>query len=373
MNSQNIIKIASIVGARPNFIKLAPVSSAIEEHNKNSNNKIKEVIIHTAQHYDDNISKIFFKELNIPKPHYNLGVGSGPHGWQTGEMLKRIEKVLIKEKPDILLAYGDTNSTLAGALAAVKLYIPVAHVEAGLRSFDREMPEEINRILTDAISDYLFITEESANKNLRREGILKEKIFFVGNVMIDTLKKFKIKSEKLKTSEKLGLKKHEYALLTMHRPSNVDDKDSFKRILNALREISKRIHVYFPAHPRTKKQIELFDLQNYLADSNIMLAEPVGYLDFLNLMINSKFVLTDSGGIQEETTVLNIPCLTLRKNTERPVTVTQGTNTIVDNDTDKIIEEANTIIDGRYKQGKTPKFWDGKAAQRIIKILMERL
>jgi len=373
MNTQKTIKIASIVGARPNFIKLAPVSLAIKEHNKNSNNQIKEVIIHTAQHYDDNISKIFFKELNIPEPHYNLGVGSGPHGWQTGEMLKRIEKVLIKEKPDILLAYGDTNSTFAGALAAAKLYIPVAHVEAGLRSFDREMPEEINRILTDAVSDYLFITEESANKNLCREGILKEKIFFVGNVMIDTLKKFKIKSNKLKTSEKLGLKKHKYALLTMHRPSNVDDKDSLKRILNALLKISKRIPVYFPAHPRTKKHIKLFGFQKYFSDSNIMLAEPIGYLDFLNLMINSRFVLTDSGGIQEETTILNIPCLTLRKNTERPVTITDGTNTIVGDDTDKIIQEANKIINGKYKQGKTPKFWDGKAAQRIVKILKERL
>jgi len=362
MNLHNKIKIVSIVGARPNFIKLAPVSLAIEEHNKNSNKQIKEVIIHTAQHYDDNISKIFFKELNIPEPHYNLGVGSGPHGWQTGEMLKRIERVLIKEKPDILLAYGDTNSTLAGALAAVKLYIPVAHVEAGLRSFDREMPEEINRILTDAISDYLFITEESAYKNLIKEGIPENKIYFTGNVMIDTLKKFKIKSNKLKNSEKLGLKKHEYVLLTMHRPSNVDNKDSLKRIINALLKISKHIPVYFPAHPRTKKQIELFGLQNYFSDSNIMLAEP-----------NSKFVLTDSGGIQEETTILNIPCLTLRKNTERPVTITEGTNTMVGDDTDKIILEANKIIDGKYKKGKIPKFWDGKAAQRIVKILKERL
>lgn len=373
MISQNTIKIVSIVGARPNFIKLAPVSLAIEEYNKNNDKKITEVIIHTAQHYDDNISKIFFKELNIPEPHYNLGVGSGPHGWQTGEMLKKIERVLIKEKADILLAYGDTNSTLAGALTAVKLYIPVAHVEAGLRSFDREMPEEINRILADAISDYLFITEESAYKNLLKEGVPENKIFFTGNVMIDTLKKFKIKSEKLKTSEKLGLKNNEYALLTMHRPSNVDDKESFKRILNALQEIAKRTPVYFPFHPRTKKQIKLFSFQSYFSDSNIRLAEPVGYLDFLNLMINAKFVMTDSGGIQEETTVLKIPCLTLRNNTERPVTITEGTNTIVGNDTDKIIREANKIIDGRYKQGKTPKFWDGKAAQRIVKILMEKL
>lgn len=373
MNSHNTIKIASIIGARPNFIKLAPVSLAIEEHNKNSNKQIKEVIIHTAQHYDANISKIFFNELNIPEPHYNLGVGSGLHGWQTGEMLKRIEKVLIKEKPDILLAYGDTNSTLAGALAAVKLYISVAHVEAGLRSFDREMPEEINRILTDAISDYLFITEESAYKNLLKEGIPENKVFFVGNVMIDTLKKFKIKSEKLKTSEKLGLKKHEYALLTIHRPSNVDDKDSFKRILNALREISRCIPVFFPAHPRTKERIKYFNFTNYFSDSNINLADPVGYLDFLNLMINSKLVLTDSGGIQEETTILNIPCLTLRKNTERPVTVTEGTNFIVGSDTDKIIQEANKIVDGRYKLGKVPKFWDGKAAKRIVKILREKV
>jgi len=349
----------------------AQISSAIEEHNKNSNRQIKEVIIHTAQHYDDNISKIFFNELNIPEPHYNLGVGSGPHGWQTGEMLKRIEKVLIKEAPDILLAYGDTNSTLAGALAAAKLYIPVAHVEAGLRSFDRQMPEEINRILTDAISGYLFITEESAYKNLHQEGIPKEKIFFVGNVMIDTLKKFKIQSEKLKTSEKLGLNKHQYALLTLHRPSNVDDKDSFKRILNGLLKISKRLLIFFPAHPRTKKQIELFKLQSYFSDSDIRIVDPIGYLDFLNLMTNSKFVLTDSGGIQEETTVLNIPCLTLRKNTERPITVSQGTNTIVGNDTDKIIQQANKIIDGSYKQGNTPKLWDGKAAQRIVKILRD--
>lgn len=374
-------KVFLIAGARPNFMKIAPIWHEIQRHNaKNPEKPINAVIVHTGQHYDVNMSGSFFHDLELPAPDIYLGVGSASHAVQTAKIIVEFEKVCLERNPDLVIVVGDVNSTLACSITASKLLIPVAHVEAGLRSFDRTMPEEINRIVTDALSNFLFTTCRDANENLRREGIDKGKIFFVGNVMIDSLKKFseriplgKVKSEKLRILEKLGLKKQGYALLTLHRPSNVDDKDSFERILKALREISKRLSVFFPAHPRTKKQIELFKLQSYFSDSGIKVTDPVGYLDFLNLMINSKFVLTDSGGIQEETTALNIPCLTLRRNTERPITVSQGTNTIVGDDTAKIIREANKIIDGSYKQGNTPELWDGKAAKRIVQVLREKL
>jgi len=318
------------------------------------------------------MSNIFFNDFNLSEPHIGLGVGSGTHAKQTAEIMVHFEKVCISDKPDLVLVVGDVNSTLACSIVASKLLIPIAHIEAGLRSFDRTMPEEINRIVTDALSDYLFTTCEDANENLKREGISEKKIHFVGNLMIDTLKLFRQEASKQNTLQELDLKKQNYALLTLHRSSNVDDKNSFVRILEAMKEISIRILILFPAHPRTKKQIKLFGLQNYFSNSNIKLANPFGYLHFLNLMMDSKFVLTDSGGIQEETTVLNIPCLTLRKNTERPITVYEGTNTIVDNDTDKIIQEANKIIDGIYKQGNIPKLWDGKSAERVVKVLLEK-
>jgi len=362
------MNIVSVVGARPNFMKIAPIINAL-----NMNPDIFEYkLVHTSQHYDNEMSDIFFNELNLPMPDIWLGAGSGSHAEQTAKIMIEFEKVVIKEMPDLVIVVGDVNSTLACSIVASKLLIPVAHIEAGLRSFDRTMPEEINRIVTDALSDYLFTSCEDANENLKREGISEKKIHFVGNLMIDTLKLLKQEASKQNTLQDLNLQKQGYALLTLHRPSNVDDKNSFERILESMKEISSRIPIFFPAHPRTKKQIKLFGLQNYFSNPNIKLANPFGYLSFLNLMMGSKFVLTDSGGIQEETTVLNIPCLTLRKNTERPITVSQGTNTIVDNDTDKIIQEANKIIDGIYKQGNIPKLWDGKSAERVVKVLLEK-
>jgi UDP-N-acetylglucosamine 2-epimerase (non-hydrolysing) len=355
---------------------------------KNYEKDIEHTVICTGQHYSYEMSKQFFKDLTLDAPDYNLQVGSGTHGYQTALMLERIEKVLLKEKPDIVIVYGDTNSTLAGALAAVKLYIPVAHVEAGLRSFDREMPEEINRIVTDILSDYLFTTCQEANDNLEQEGISKNKIFFVGNVMIDTLRCMEQKIKKLITNTNLGLKSKNYAVLTLHRPENVDNKEVFGEIIEALIEIQKKIKIVFPVHPRTKKQIKNFGFQKYFQNLNennkevrgsnpedtscgqrILCIDPMGYLEFLNLVINSNFVLSDSGGLQEETTALSIPCLTLRKNTERPITVSSGTNTIVGIKKKKIIREAYKILEGSVKKCSVPKLWDGKAAERIVESL----
>ena len=338
---------------------------------------IQAILVHTGQHYDKKMSKTFFQDLGIPKPDINLEVGSGSHAWQTAEIMKRFGSVLEKEKPDLILVVGDVNSTIACALDAVKLGIKVAHVEAGLRSFDRTMPEEINRVLTDAISDYLFITERSAKENLLKEGIAEDKIYFVGNVMIDTLLKNKEKAEKLDILNKLNLKTKDYALLTLHRPANVDNKKELLKILSAIEEISKYIKIVFPIHPRTKKSISV--LSSKLSNSetrkldNVIYTDPLGYLDFLSLMDNSKFVLTDSGGIQEETTVLGVPCLTLRENTERPVTIIDGTNKLVGMNKVKIIKESLNIINGKSVKGCIPELWDGEAAKRIVKIINDKL
>jgi len=397
-------------------MKISPIIRAIDKHNNTPNSAfpaIHYLLVHTGQHYDFNMSDSFFKDLRLPEPDLYLGVGSGTHGEQTGNVLIKFEKVLLKERPDLVIVVGDVNSTLACALASVKLNIPVAHVEAGLRSFDRTMPEEINRLLTDAISDYLFTPSPDADQNLKREGIPEDKIFLVGDVMVDSLLFNLENAKKSNILERLGLTQNphsgtqipnphfpisnpkskiqnlksvrSYALLTLHRPSNVDNKESFLKIITALTEISKRIPIIFPAHPRTRKQIEAFDFQHYFTDSTtqnselrtkncaIHLVDPQSYLDFINLMAHAKVVLTDSGGIQEETTVLGIPCLTLRDTTERPITISQGTNVLVWNDTDKIIEEAFKILDGREKKGNCPKFWDGKTAERIVDILANTL
>jgi UDP-N-acetylglucosamine 2-epimerase (non-hydrolysing) len=303
-------------------------------------------------------------------------VGSDSHARQTAKIMVRFEKVVCEQMPDIVIVVGDVNSTLACSLVASKLRVPLAHVEAGLRSFNREMPEEINRLLTDALSDYLFTTCEDANQNLINEGIPKEKIFFVGNVMIDTLLSLKKEAQKRTTWKRFGLEKKRYALLTLHRPENVDEKDIFTNILDGLEEVGKHIPIIFPIHPRANKQIEKFKLDRYFSsqpDSGIFRAKPLGYIDFLNLMCNSKFVLTDSGGIQEETTVLGIPCLTLRRNTERPVTVRKGTNIIVGSDPHQIVKQANKIINGRSRKGEIPPLWDGKAAQRIVKVILNMM
>lgn len=373
------MKIINIVGARPNFMKIAPFQKAMDKYNKKlGGENFNYILVHTGQHYDYEMSKIFFKELNIPAPDIYLGVGSGIHSEQTGKVMIELEKVLIKEKPDLVVVVGDVNSTLAGALTAVKLHIPVAHIEAGLRSFDRKMPEEINRILTDQISDYLFTPSEDANENLKREGINESKIFLVGDIMIDSLISNLKKADKSKILKNLGIESKEYAVLTLHRPSNVDNKKSLSQIIKALKVISQKIPIIFPLHPRTEKQIKNFGYEGYFnfikppistLISGINCIKPLGYLDFLHLVKNAKFVLTDSGGIQEETTVLGIPCLTLRDTTERPITVESGTNTLVFNDTKKIIAESYKILEGKYKKGSCPEEWDGKTAERIVKVL----
>jgi len=355
-------------------MKVAPIIRAINKHNASPRSThIEPLLVHTGQHYDYEMSQIFFKDLELPQPDIYLGVGSGTHAEQTAKVMIELEKVLLKEKPDLVVVVGDVNSTLAAALAAVKLCIPVAHVEAGLRSYDRAMPEEINRLLTDAVSDYLFTPSPDADENLRKEGIPEDKIFLVGDVMVDSLLHNKAEAAKSVILHQLSLAEKGYALLTLHRPSNVDEKESLLRIIRALSEISRTIRIVFPAHPRTQKRLREFDLLSHLpiANQEFLLIDPLGYLDFLNLEMNAKFVMTDSGGIQEETTVLDVPCLTLRNTTERPITISQGTNVLVWNDTQTIIEEAFKILDGNAKKGKCPEFWDGMTAERIIDIIGE--
>ena len=366
------MKIVLVAAARPNFMKIAPLMRAIQQHNASSpSNPIQPLLVHTGQHYDYKMSQVFFEELGIPSPGIHLGIGSGTHAEQTGNVLIEFERLLLREKPGLVLVVGDVNSTLAASLAAVKIHIPVAHVEAGLRSFDKEMPEEINRMLTDAISDYLFTPSPDADQNLINEGIPKERIFCVGDIMVDSLLYNLAKAERSEVLSALNLSKKGYALLTLHRPSNVDDKASFLQILDALEEIGGHIQVVFPAHPRTNKMITQHGLHSRLAGlaNRIKVIEPVGYLDFLNLQMNCRFVMTDSGGIQEETTVLNIPCLTLRNTTERPITIAEGTNTLVWGSSRKIAAEAMKIIEGKYKKGGCPENWDGKTAERVVKII----
>jgi UDP-N-acetylglucosamine 2-epimerase (non-hydrolysing) len=364
------MKVILVCGARPNFVKVAPLLRAITKHNAALTGKpIEPLLVHTGQHYDFEMSQVFFRDLELPQPDIYLGVGSGTHAYQTAKIMIEFEKVLGESQPDSVIVVGDVNSTLAGALTAVKLLIPVAHVEAGLRSYDRTMPEEINRLLTDAIADYLFTPSSDGNENLKKEGIPANKVFLVGNIMVDSLLRNKAKAERTQTLSQLKLQQQGYALLTLHRPNNVDDEARLTKILKALQQISFHLPIVFPAHPRTGKSIAKFGLGGFLKSQNIQLVEPLGYLNFLNLMMNARFVMTDSGGIQEETTVLNIPCLTLRDVTERPVTVTEGTNIVVGADTEKIVAEALRIVDGKAKKGKCPELWDGKTAERIVRIL----
>jgi UDP-N-acetylglucosamine 2-epimerase (non-hydrolysing) len=330
-------------------------------------------LVHTGQHYDEKLSQVFFDELHLPRPDVNLGVGAETPIRQIAKMMERFEEVLVWKKPDLVLVVGDVSSTLATALTAKKMGIPVAHVEAGLRSFDPEMPEEINRVVTDQLSDYLFATEESAVQNLTREGFPKERIFFVGNLMIDALLGHVQEADRSTILEQWGLAAQQYALMTLHRPSNVDRREGLEAILASLTEIEKKIEVVFPIHPRTLVRMEEFGLKKSFAGlKNVKLCEPAGYLDFLRLMRDSKMVMTDSGGIQEETTVLGVPCLTLRENTERPVTITEGSNRLVGTEPSRVISAALDILEGRGKTGKIPPLWDGQAAQRIVRILQER-
>lgn len=362
------MKIVSIVGTRPNFIKLAALIDELKKH-KNVNH----VLVHTGQHYDFWMSELFFEQLELPKPDEHLVCQNDIGSDEQKKFLKAaIKEALKRQKPDLVIVVGDVNSTVAGAEAAKELGIKVAHVEAGLRSFDKTMPEEINRIRTDKISDFLFTTEESANINLLNEGISKDKIFFVGNVMIDTLLRHKEKAIKSKILSELKLIKKGYAVLTLHRPSNVDSKKSLIHVLDILENLQKDIKIVFPIHPRTLKNLENFNLMNRIKNQkNIVITKPIGYLDFLNLMSNSKFVITDSGGIQEETTLLEVPCVTMRNNTERPVTIEQGTNMLVSTDKDKITAACRSLMKKAGVRGKIPKFWDGKAAKRIVDIILK--
>ncbi|MEM4724295.1 MAG: UDP-N-acetylglucosamine 2-epimerase (non-hydrolyzing) [Candidatus Hadarchaeum sp.] len=362
-------KILVAVGARPNLMKAAPLMEAMS-----LTAQLQPFLLHTGQHYDVNMSQIFFEELGLPKPDYYLGIGSGSHAKQTAQTMLAFEPVLVEQRPDLLLVVGDVNSTLACTLVASKLHVPVAHVEAGLRSFNRRMPEEINRVVTDALSDMLFTTERQANENLLREGVALGKIYFVGNVMVDTLLKHRERALKLQLPDLLGITPGHYAVLTLHRPENVDDLSILQHLLEAIGEISSQLPVIFPVHPRTRRNIEVFGL-SYLLEKfpDLICQDPLGYLEFLALMAQAKFVLTDSGGIQEETTVLGIPCLTLRAETERPVTVTEGTNTLVGTDTERLFIEVQRILDGQGKVGRLPELWDGHAAERIVARLTEVL
>ena len=363
----NKIKVLNIVGARPNFMKIAPIHRLMQ-----ASKKIDPVLLHTGQHYDQKMSKVFFDDLEMPEPQIYLGIGSGSHAEQTGKIMMELEQVMIDLQPDLILVVGDVNSTLAASLVASKLHIPVAHVEAGLRSFDRTMPEEINRIVTDSIADMLFVTEKSGEQNLLAEGVSKDKIHFVGNVMIDSLLHFQEKARNSKILEQLNLECRSYALVTLHRPSNVDSPDSMSKILKAFEQIEKKIKIVFPIHPRTKKMIEQLELgERISSNQNFIMVDPLGYLDFLHLMESAAFLLTDSGGIQEETTVLGIPCITMRENTERPVTVDLGTNVIVGMDTEKIISESFKVLSGTFKKGQIPPLWDGNAAGRIVDLILD--
>ncbi len=361
-----------IVGARPNFMKMAPLYAEFKKYPDLFDIKL----IHTGQHYDEKMSKVFFVDLEMPEPDEYLGVGSGSHAEQTAKIMMQYEQILLVDKPDWVIVAGDVNSTVACALDAVKLHIKVAHLEAGLRSRDRSMPEEINRLATDAISDLLLTPSPDGDENLLREGVPVEKIRLVGNIMIDSLINHQKKAEKseiinqLNAEHKICLAKDNYALVTLHRPSNVDTKKGLDKILSAFEEISKSIYIVFPIHPRTRKNIQEFGLQSKL-NNNIIFTEPIGYYDFMHLQMNTKFVLTDSGGLQEESTFFGIPCLTLRENTERPITITQGTNQLVRLETNDIIEKAKEILDGQQKKGSVPQFWDGKTAERIVTLFRD--
>ena len=351
------MKVLHIVGARPNFMKVAPVMNALK-----TRMHIVQTLVHTGQHYDANMSDVFFGQLGIPAPDVNLAVGSGTHARQTAEIMTRFEPVLLARKPDLVLVYGDVNSTVAAALVCAKLGVRVGHVEAGLRSFDRTMPEEINRLVTDQLADLLFTPSEDGDFNLRKEGIPAEKIFRVGNVMIDSLVALLPAARR----QKQNRLPQSFALVTLHRPANVDDGAILQGILQSLLEVSRDLPVLFPAHPRTRKRIADFGPHDQL-----QLLDPLSYLEFLAMQSKATVVITDSGGIQEETTYLGIPCLTLRDNTERPVTVSLGTNVLVGRDPDKLRHELSRVLAGQAKKGTIPPLWDGQAGERIAAVLTD--
>lgn len=364
----NMKKIISVVGARPNFMKIAPLHRAFLKYS----DSVKHLICHTGQHYDEKMSKVFFEDLELPQPDFYLGVGSGSHAEQTANVMIKFEKILIDEKPDLILVVGDVNSTIACSLTAAKLHVKVVHVEAGLRSGDMFMPEEVNRVLTDRISDMLFVTEKSGIENLKKEGVPDAKVFFSGNVMIDSLAYFKPKVKNSQIHKEFNLELGKYVLVTLHRPSNVDSEEQLIKLIDLLNTIAEKRKVLFPIHPRTKNNLEQFDLLKTI-NPNLILTTPIGYLDFLALTSNAELILTDSGGIQEESTYLGIQCITLRTSTERPITVEVGTNQLLGTDLDKAKIAALDVLDGKLKQGKVPELWDGKAAERIAEIIVNNL
>ena len=348
-----------VVGARPNFMKAAPVVAALRDHG------VRQTIVHTGQHYDAFMSDVFFQQLGIPEPEVNLAVGSGSHAAQTAEIMTRFETVVLERKPDLVLVYGDVNSTVAATLVCAKLNVRIGHVEAGLRSFDRTMPEEVNRLVTDQLADLLFTPSEDGDLNLIREGVDDHKSFRVGNVMIDTLIRLLPAASGVERADDVF--ESPYALVTLHRPSNVDDPATLAQLLRTLTVLSREIRVVFPVHPRTRKRIE--DLGGWTPGSNIRFIDPVGYIEFLALQMHATLVITDSGGIQEETTYLGTPCLTVRKNTERPVTVTSGTNVLVGEDMSQLLAEAGRILSGEPRKSSIPPLWDGRAAHRIAEVI----
>ena len=367
--------ILCVVGARPNFMKIAPIMAALRA----DANPLPALLVHTGQHYDEAMNQQFFDDLGIPRPEVNLEVGSASHAVQTAEVMRRFEPVVDETQPAAVLVVGDVNSSIACALVAAKKGVPVVHVEAGLRSYDRAMPEEINRVLTDQISDFLFTTERSAHANLLREGIAEKRIYFVGNVMIDTLRRNLEQAVAVShTLQEAGVNGNKfapggYAVLTLHRPSNVDDVTTLRLLLQTVVDISRELPVLFPLHPRTRARIEQHGLAHLLTQPGLITLPPLGYLNMLGLMRDTKLVLTDSGGIQEETTALGVPCLTLRNNTERPITVAEGTNTIVGQNPEKIRAAFADIMQSGGKAGRVPELWDGKASIRIVSILRDWL
>ena len=363
-----MLKIISVVGARPNFIKIAPVHKALQKYSK----KVNHLICHTGQHFDVNMSKIFFDELEMPKPDFYLGVSGGSHAEQTARIMIEFEKTLLAEKPDLIIVPGDVNSTLACSLVAAKLGTKIAHVESGLRSFDREMPEEINRIVTDILADFLFVSEPSGLKNLKNEGITDNKIFHVGNVMIDSLIYYMPKINNSLILKSLNLIENKYVLVTFHRPKNVDSKENLIKLVEFLNTLGIKRKVIFPVHPRTKINLNEYGLAGKF-NNNVIITEPVGYIDFLALSKNAELIITDSGGIQEETTFMGVQCLTVRKNTERPITVEIGTNQLISTKLSEVEKAAFAILDGKIKNGSIPELWDGHTAERIVEILIAHL
>jgi UDP-N-acetylglucosamine 2-epimerase (non-hydrolysing) len=362
--AQAMKKIALLAGARPNYMKVFPLWRAIRETAPD----VHPILVHTGQHYDSFMSDVFFADFGMPSPDRFLEVGSGPHGLQTGKTMIALEPILQEEEPDVLVVVGDVNSTAAGALVGVKMGIPVAHVEAGLRSFDRTMPEELNRIVTDAISDLLFTSCRDANENLRREGIPEQRIHFVGNIMIDSLVHVLPRAAASKILNTLQLQPRRYVVVTLHRPSNVDQPSQLGQILEALDEISTNTPVIFPMHPRTRKSMGL--LQSRLTRRGLRILDPLGYVDFLRLECEAALVITDSGGVQEETTYLGVPCLTVRPNTERPITILQGTNQLVQADRRALVESARRVLGREMKRPPEIELWDGRTAARIVDVLL---